>query len=112
MKKADLEIEIKRLQEEVVKLRKEKSEFENLARNLTDGIPVLIENAMYEKFKNENGKFLDRFMKEWMSEHVSIEINGDNCSNYVDAALYVDDEKFSESTGSISVTGIASESYW
>lgn len=111
MKKADLEIKIKRLQEEVVKLRKEKSEFENLARNLTDGIPVLIENAMYEKFKNENGKFLDRFMKEWISEHVSVEIDGDNCSNYVDVRLKVDDEIISTDTGSISVTGIVHESY-
>ena len=112
MKKSELEILVSELESKIRNIREEKDSYKSRYETLLNSLNDRIEDAKYEDFKNQNGKFLDRFMKEWVREHVSVDINGDDCPNYVDVILKIDDETVSTNTGSISVSGIVRESYY
>lgn len=103
MKKCELEEQVKELNKKLAttleSLNLLKAEHESLLKKQES----IINDAMYEKFKNEHGAYLDRYMREWLSKHVKVELNGDE-SNYMDVILKIDDETISTDTSQFSVT--------
>ena len=107
MTKAQLEIKIESLNETLNMYKKLYTEAHEQLKEVTDKVSRIDEikqDALYENFKSQYSVFLNRYMKEWMSEHVSIHVNGNN-TNYVEVALGVDNEIICCGDDSISVSG-------
>lgn len=111
MKKAELEEIIQSLRNQLASSRRDADLYKERYHALLEKQNEIKEDALYENFKDQYGVFLNRFMKEWMNEHVSIDIDGSDCPNYVDVMLNIDNETISRNTGSISVSGIVRECY-
>lgn len=48
---------------------------------------------------------LERFMKEYLSEHLTIDVDSD-VPNYVNVSIKIDGEVIAKETGSISVSSV------
>lgn len=103
MTKAELQELLEIREKEVSRISNERNEL----REKLKLVPEQIENAkkdmedkIYKEWKYSQEKFLNRFIGEYLKEHLSIEVE---CSEggYVDANLYVDKEQISNGFGQV-----------
>lgn len=89
--KAQLEQQIMELRDSLAHARREADEYKNKFHEINDSLAQIIEDKMYEKFKADNGAFLNRFMKEWVSDHLTVTGNGEDYG-CLDISVRVDNE--------------------
>lgn len=96
MRKQELEFLLEERNEEIGSLhkklstiREEKNQLYDSLKELKENTPSIIEDAKYENWKEQNARFLDRYMKEYLPEHLSVEMT-DGYSGYVEVKIMVD----------------------
>lgn len=96
MKKQELEFlleernkEIGSLHRKLSTIREEKNQLYDSLKELKENIPSFIEDEKYGDWKEQNARFLDRYMKEYLPEHLSVEMT-DDYSGYVKVKIMLD----------------------
>ena len=96
MKKQELEFlleernkEIGSLHRKLSTIREEKNQLYDSLKELKENIPSFIDDAKYENWKEQNAMFLDKYMKEYLPKHLSVEMT-DGYSGYVEVKIMVD----------------------
>lgn len=86
----------------ISELRKEISELKEQHAQEIDALKQSFEDTQYSNWKHQNQKFLDKYMKEYITEHLSIGVQTEY--GWITSRLMLDNEEFSFETNSIDVS--------
>lgn len=102
MKKQQLQELVEEQQTTISELRKQISELKEQHAQEIDMLNQSFEEMQYSNWKQQNQKFLDKYLKEYITEHLSIGIQTEY--GYVTSRLMLDNKEFSSETDSIDVS--------
>lgn len=103
MKKADLEQQLETMKSALEHVIKERDKFMKLYDDTLKSLEHVKEEYDYQMFKERNGKNLERFIKEYISEHVQVKSTC-NEANYIDTMVIIDNDVVQTNTGEVSVS--------
>lgn len=81
------------------KISELESELKEVPQKIKEALDM-IEELEYKNWKASNEKFLNRFMKEYLKDHLSIQIECEE-GGYVEGKLYIDDEEISNGSDQV-----------
>ena len=102
MKKQQLQELVEEQQSTISELRKQISELKEQHAQEIDMLNQSFEEMLFQNWKQQNQKFLDKYLKEYITEHLSIGIQTEY--GYVTSRLMFDNKEFSFETDSIDVS--------
>ena len=102
MKKQQLQELVEEQQTTISELRKQISELKEQHAQEIDTLNQSFEEMQYSNWKQQNQKFLDKYLKEYITEHLSIGIQTEY--GWVTSRLMLDNKEFSFETNSIDVS--------
>lgn len=102
MKKQQLQELVEEQQTTMSELRKQISELKEQHTQEIDALKESFEEMQYSNWEQQNQKFLDKYLKEYITEHLSIGVQTEY--GYVTSRLMLDNKEFSFETDSIDVS--------
>lgn len=102
MKKQQLQELVEEQQTTISELRKQISGLKEQYAKEIDTLKESFEEMLFQNWKQQNQKFLDKYLKEYITEHLSIGIQTEY--GWVTTRLMLDNKEFSFETNSIDVS--------
>lgn len=97
--KAELEEKIQSLNNYIKRLKESNEHLQELVDNFDNKTKMYIQDGKdvaYYNWRNGNSEFLGRYIKEWVQDHLSLEVESED--NIIRARLLLDDYEFSSSS--------------